>query len=333
MTEPVPRATRHSHAYRIDTHHHILPPTYLAEERERILRTVRVDQSFLQWSPERSLDEMDRNGVATAVTSISAPGVWFGDHTRSRSLARACNEYGARMASDHPNRFGMFAAIPLPDIEGSLAEIEYAIDILRLDGIGLMTSYGEKWPGDTSFVPVFDELNRRKAVVYFHPTAAYCCPTIPDIVPAMIEFPTDTTRAITSLLFSGTLSRCPDIQFIFSHGGGTLPMLAVRLTRIVGLQPMKHIAERIPQGAMHEFQRLYYDVVSAANEVSMAALLKLVPVTQLLFGSDYPYWPISTDLDALLALGLSLSDLAAIERENALRLFPKYQSSRPEVCG
>src|SRR5512147_713423 len=109
MAEAVTRATPHSHAHRIDTHHHILPPVYLAEERERILRTVRVDRSFLEWSPERSLEEMDRNGVATAVTSISAPGVWFGDHAHGRRLARACNEYGARMAGDHPNRFGMFA--------------------------------------------------------------------------------------------------------------------------------------------------------------------------------------------------------------------------------
>jgi predicted TIM-barrel fold metal-dependent hydrolase len=326
MSEPVTRATPHSHAYRIDTHHHILPPAYLAEERERILSTVRTDKSVLEWSPERSLDEMDRNGIATAVTSISHPGVWFGDHAHGRRLARACNEYGARMASDHPNRFGMFAAIPLPDIEGSLAEIEYSLDVLRLDGIGLMTSYGEKWPGDASFATVFEELDRREAVVYFHPTAAYCCPSIPDIAPPMIEFPTDTTRAITSLLFSGTLSRCPDIRFIFSHGGGTLPMLAMRLSRVLTLPARKHIAARIPQGAMHEFKRLYYDIVSAANEVSMAALSKLVPVTQLLFGSDYPFWPISSDLDALHALGLSPGDLAAIERENALRLFPKYQS-------
>jgi 6-methylsalicylate decarboxylase len=326
MTEAVAQSTRHTHPHRIDTHHHILPPTYLAEERDRILRTVRTDPSFLQWSPERSIEEMDRNGVATAVTSISAPGIWFGDHACGRRLARACNEYGARMASDHPNRFGMFAAIPLPDIEGSLTEIEYAMDVLRLDGIGLMTSYGEKWPGDASFAPVFEELNHRKAVVYFHPTAAYCCPTIPDIAPAMIEFPTDTTRAITSLLFSGTFSRCPDIRFIFSHGGGTLPMLAMRLSRVLTLSAWKHVAARISQGAMHEFGRLYYDIESAANEVSMAALLKLVPVTQLLFGSDYPFWPISSDLDALLALGLSPSDLAAIERENAQRLFPKYQS-------
>ncbi len=316
----------HSPACRIDTHHHILPPAYLAEERERILGMVMVGASFLEWTPARSIEEMDRNGVATSITSISTPGVWFGDDQRGRRLARVCNEFGARMAKDYPNRFGMFAAIPLPDIDGSLDEIAYALDVLELDGIGLMTSYGEKWPGDPAFAPVFEELNRSKAVVYFHPTAAYCCPSIPDIGPALIEFPTDTTRAITSLLFSGTFSRYPHIRFIFSHGGGTLPMLAMRLVGIVGRPPMKHIAARMPNGPMEELRKLYYDTANAANEVSMAALSKLVPMSQILFGSDYPYWPIAWDLEALLGLGLARADLAAIERENALRLFPRYRT-------
>ena len=133
----------HSAACRIDTHHHILPPAYLAEERERILGLVMVGAQFLEWTPARSVEEMDTNGVATSIASISTPGVWFGDHQRGRRLARLCNEYGARMASDYPTRFGMFAAIPLPDIDGSLAEIAYALDVLKLDGIGLMTSYGD----------------------------------------------------------------------------------------------------------------------------------------------------------------------------------------------
>jgi predicted TIM-barrel fold metal-dependent hydrolase len=267
---------------------------------------------------------MEASGVATAIVSISTPGVWFGNREQGRSLARLCNEYGARMMQDHPGRFGMFAAIPLPDIDGSLAEIAYALDVLKLDGIGLMTSYGDTWPGDPAYAAVFDELNRRKSVVYFHPTAANCCPAIPDLAPPLIEFPTDTTRAITTLLFSGTFSRCPDLRFLFSHGGGTLPMLVSRVTGSLARPAMKEVAARIPKGAVHELQRQYYDTASVANPVALAAITKFVPMTQVLFGSDFPFWPVSVAAEGLAQYGFSEHDLRLIERENALRLFPKY---------
>ncbi|HXP31549.1 MAG TPA: amidohydrolase family protein [Stellaceae bacterium] len=312
--------------HRIDTHHHILPPAYVAEERERILAVAgMVGPQFLDWSPQKAIEEMDRNGVATAIVSISTPGVWFGDKEQGRRLARLCNEYGASMMREHPGRFGMFAALPLPDIEGSLREIEYALDTLKLDGVGLMTSYANKWPGDPAFAPVFDELDRRKTAVYFHPTMAVCCPSIPDLAPALIEFPTDTTRAITTLLFSGTFSRCPDLRFIFSHGGGTLPMLVSRMTGSLDRASMKHVKARIPKGALYELRRQYYDTAGIANPVAIAALSKFAPMTQILFGSDFPFWPIAWIAEGLRGLELSVSDLQAIERDNALRLFPKYR--------
>jgi predicted TIM-barrel fold metal-dependent hydrolase len=143
------------------------------------------------------------------------------------SLARKCNEYSAQLVSDYPGRFGFFAALPLPDMEGSLREITYALDTLKADGIGLMTNYGDKWPGDPAFAPAFEELNRRKTVVYFHPTAPNCCKNlVPHVPTAFTELPNDTTRAVTSLLYSGSLARFRDIPFIFSHAGGTIPMLA-----------------------------------------------------------------------------------------------------------
>jgi predicted TIM-barrel fold metal-dependent hydrolase len=312
-------------AYRIDTHHHILPPAYLREERERILEAARpVTEGVLDWSPARALEEMDRNDVRLAVTSISTPGIWFGDNERGRRLARLCNEFGARIAQDYPARFGMFAALPLPDIEGSLREIDYALDVLKLDGIGLMTNYADRWPGDAAFAPVFAELDRRKAVVYIHPTAATCIPSIPEVSASLIEFPTDTTRAITSLLFSGTLSRCPNIRFVFSHGGGTLPMVVMRIIGSLRLPALQAIAARIPQGPMHEIQRLYYDIASATSDITFGALTKFVPISQLLFGSDFPYWPISRIVEGLESIGLSAAEIRAIERDNALRLFPAY---------
>lgn len=315
--------------HRIDTHHHILPPEWLAEERERILgsaQIVPVEQQ-LAWSPASAIEAMDAAGIATAIISISTPGVWFGNKEQGRRLARLCNDYGARMVHDFPGRFGMFAALPLPDVEGSLREIDYALDVLKLDGIGLLTSYGDTWPGDPAYAPVFDELNRRKSVVYFHPTAPDCCAhLVPGLSSAIIEFPTDTTRTIVQLLFSGTFSRCPDLRFIFSHGGGTLPMLVGRVVGSLGRPAMRETAARIPQGAMHELQRLHYDVASITNPAAMGALRALAPISRILFGSDFPFWPADTFAQGLRQLGFSHSDLSAIERDNALRLFPRFHS-------
>jgi 6-methylsalicylate decarboxylase len=309
--------------HRIDTHHHIVPPRYLEQHREAIYRIAHVHSpKMAAWTPQMSIDAMDRSGVATAISSISSPGVWFGDVAACRAMARECNEYAAGMARDYPGRFGLFASLPLPDVEGSLREIEYAYDTLKADGIGLMTNYGSLWPGDARLDPVFDELNRRKAVVYFHPHAAdYCSGILPEIPTPAIEFPFDTTRTIVSLLYSGTFSRCPDIRFIFSHAGGALPMLAGRIVAVAGTR--KEIVARMPRGAEHELKRQFYDIVNAANPVSFTAIRSLVGVSQLLFGTDFPFWSPQIWVDQLAQLGLSAADLLAIERGNALGLFPR----------
>ena len=210
----------------IDVHHHIVPPFYLAENRERIAgsRGGQISAAWLDWEPRKALDAMDQHGVATAVLSLSTPGVWFGDAEAARRTARQCNDYAADLARSHPRRFGLFSVLPLPDTDGSLREIEYALDVLKADGVGLLTSYGDKWLGDAAYQPVFEEFNRRKAVVFVHPTTPTCCRTLmPGIATVMAEVPQDTTRTIISLLFSGTFSRFADIRFIFCHAGGSVP--------------------------------------------------------------------------------------------------------------
>ena len=310
-------------ANRIDVHHHILPPPYMLKARDRILAISDRDHSaLLNWTPAKAIEEMDKNGIATAMTSLGLPGVWFNGAKAARSLARACNEYAAQMVRDYSGRFGLFAALPLPDQEGSLREIAYAMDVLKADGVGLVSSYDNKWPGDAAFAPVFEELNRRKAVVFIHPAVPGCCGHLmPDIPASTIEFLFDTSRAITSLLVNGTFSRCPDIRFIFCHAGGTMPMLAARTNAFV--QRHKEISDRVPKGVPYELKKLYYDVANSTNPSSMAALMNLVPTSQILFGSDFPYVSAAVTATGLDHFGLSASDLQAVNRENGIKLFPR----------
>jgi 6-methylsalicylate decarboxylase len=204
----------------IDLHHHVVPPFYLAEYGDRIAssRGGLISPAWLEWTPEKALLEMDRNGIELAVISLSTPGIWFGDPQSARDTARRCNEYCADLASRYPGRFGRFAVIPLPDIDGSLREIEYACDVLGAEGLGILTSYENRWLGHPGYAEVFGEMNRRGAVVFAHPTTPTCCQNLlPNVAPLMAEVPQDTARAIINLLVTGALYRNPNIQFVFAH--------------------------------------------------------------------------------------------------------------------
>jgi 6-methylsalicylate decarboxylase len=310
-------------ARRIDVHHHLYPPQYIEELGSQLLADSPAGVSRPgDWSPAKSIEEMDRNEVATSMLSL-VPGVWFGDNAAARRRARECNEWAMQMAGDHPGRFGVFASLPLPDVDGCLREIEYAFDVLKVDGIGLITSVNDKYPGEERYAPVFDELNRRKAIVYFHPHCPACCRNlIPGVAGAVLEFTMDTSRAITSLLFSGTLARCPDIRFIFSHSGGTMPLQVQRIVRLPSLD--KRLAPRVPNGAMVELQKLYYETAQGVTSIALGSLLQIVSVSQLLFGSDFPFRSASETVEGLMKYGFGESDLAAINCGNAHRLFPHF---------
>jgi len=310
----------HSSPHRIDVHHHLFPPPFLAqlvEHQHYLSRGVAA-----HWTPQVSLDDMDEADVATAITSITAPGFSIVKADLLRHITRECNEYGARMALDHPGRFGLFASLPLPDVVGSLKEIEHALNILKADGIGLLTSYNNQWLGDPAFVPVMDELNRRRAIVYVHPTTADCCRNLmPMVQDWVIEFPVDTTRTIASLLFSGTVLRCPDIKFIFAHCGGILPLLTEHLIRVPVIDPS--MQELVPAGVLHELCRFHYDVALRAHPTGLASALHMVSVSQLLFGTDAPLRRSRATVEGLTNYGFAPHELRAIDCENAQRLLPR----------
>ena len=305
----------------IDVHHHIFPPAYLGARSGEVAARSRGYTQVLEWTPEKSLADMDAGGTRTAILSMSAP-VWFGDVDEARGLARMANDYAAQMAADHPGRFGAFATLPLPDVEGSLAEMAHALDVLGAQGVGLLSNYGDKYLGDAMFRPLLEEMNARGAIAYVHPTVASCCQNlVPQIAPAFLELPFDSSRTITSLLYSGAFSAFPRIRWIFSHGGGTIPMLADRVSQWALARP--DLAALLPQGPMAELAKLNFDTASVTNAPALAAILALVPPTQLLFGTDYPYVataPQRAELERNLADPVAL---AAVEFGNAARMMPR----------
>jgi len=307
--------------HRIDIHHHIVPPKYAADLAKL------GGGGAPKWSPQMSLDDMDANGIATSVVALMQPGAYFNNAETDRRLARESNEYAAQMARDYPGRFGSFATLPLMDTQGSLREIEYAFDTLKADGIGLMTSYSTKYLGDPQFWPIWEELNRRKAVIYTHPLSPACCRNpIAGLPPSAIEFATDTTRTISSLLFGGAANKFPDIRWIWSHSGGTMPFLWARFTR-QEVDMKEKAREVLPNGVLSEVKRFYYDTAQGHHEGAIAALRALVAPSQIMFGSDFPYRKGEDVRIGLSERSFSGAERTAIDRGNALRIMPRLRTA------
>jgi len=277
-----------------------------------------------EWDLQNTLALMHRHAIATAITSISEPGIFFGDEAFRRDLARRCNEFSAQLIQEYPQRFGAFAILPLPDIDAALRELEYALDTLKLDGVVLLSSVDGRYPGDPLFDELFTELNRRKAVVFLHPTVPAINSELKlDLPPFLIEFVFDTTRAVTNLIYSGTLERCPDIRFIVAHAGGTVPFLAYRISMGQIMLPGAR------EGALTYLKQLYYDTALSVNPIALRSLQELVDSPNILFGSDTPFAP---ELALFLFVqgiqnfyGFDEQARKAVERESALDLFPRFK--------
>jgi 6-methylsalicylate decarboxylase len=318
----IPGASAQTKPHRIDVHHHIAPPVWV----DALKKAGKGNPIVNNWTIEKSLEDMDKAGVATAMTSPTTPQVRFLGNEDAARVARESNEYAKKLMVDHPGRFGVFAMLPLPYIDESLKEIAYAFDVLKADGIGMMTSYGDKWLGYSYFAPIWEELNRRKATVYTHPDGANCCVNLVEGLPeTVVEYGADTTRTIASLIFSGTSQRYKDINFIFSHGGGVLTATAERLEiQMVNTPPNKGKFTR--EDVDKELQRFFYDTAQISNAVTIDALVKLVPVSQVVFGSDFPYRTAEEHVKGLAAR-FNAADLKLIERDNALRILSRLREA------
>jgi predicted TIM-barrel fold metal-dependent hydrolase len=309
---------------RIDVHHHLISPAWKKQLMKwHPTRFIQGYETHLSFDPATDIASMDEGGVEKSFFSVTTPGMWFGDIDETRRVVREQNEYGARVAQDYKGRFGNFATVPLPDVDAALREIEYALDTLKADGISFVTSYGERWLGDKAFAPMWDELNRRSAVVYTHAHAPGCC-YIANYVEAIqgpipIEFNSDIARTIASVIASGTADRTPNVTYIWSHGGGS-----IWAQRFINANDLAAPAD--PKSKMYHLRRFYYDTAAANDSLKLGILKLAVPTSQILFGTDYPWGNPSGMAQSLRRSGLNADELRAIERDNALKIWPALGS-------
>ncbi|MEQ1946046.1 MAG: amidohydrolase family protein [Bryobacteraceae bacterium] len=303
---------------RIDVHHHHVPPGGAGGGRGPGGRGP--------WTAEKTLEQMDKFDIAASVLSMTQNGDVLYDNTeKGRAAVRAGNEFGAKLVQQYPKRFGLFTGVPLPDLDGAMKEITYGFDTLKADGIGIYTNDNQtRWPGDPYFDPMWQELNRRNAVVYMHPLAPPCCTKLNDSVPvSMNEYDFDITRACTSILVNGVLHKYPNVKIIIPHSGGTMPMIAGRIKDRYPHNPKTE--EYIPNGVIAELQKFYLDIAHASFPYPMAAAMKFAKPDHMLFGTDYPFEPIESTVNELPGLGLSAATMRAIERDNAEKILPRFK--------
>jgi aminocarboxymuconate-semialdehyde decarboxylase len=309
----------------IDVHHHILPDFFWRETNDP--RSPVGGIAPPPWDADSMLSFMDEAGIDVAVTSISTPGVHVGDDARARSLARRCNELSAELVRAHPSRLGGFAALPLPDVDGALEELAYALDELKLDGVVLFSNAHGVYLGDARFEPLFEELERRGAVVFVHPTAS------PDpsarqlgLPDSLIDFTADTTRAVAQMHYSNRFARTPNVKYIISHAGGTVPYLAGRWAIVDEMNVIPGGEER--GSAIETLRRLYWDTALSYRDPVLRLLREVVGMDQVLFGSDFPYLRRDLAVNCVERLGQT-AELTTNERDrvmsaNAIRLFPRF---------
>ena len=306
---------------RIDTHHHMIPRGY-----RKVLREAGIDdaggRAVPEWSPEGSLETMAEVHIATAVLSVSAPGTTFLPAAAdAAALARDLNDYSADVVAARPDRFGFFATVPMPHVDAAAAEAVRALDDLDADGVVLLANHAGVYIGEEGQDDLFAALESRSALVFIHP-AELPGPTVPGIAPWATDFLLDTTRAAYLLVRNGIRQRYPNIKFILSHAGGFVPYAGYRMAMGITAD-----TGRDPAQSLDEFSSFYFDTALSSTAAALPSLLAFAKPGHITFGSDWPFAPL--EVAKLFAAGLEsypgidADTLAAIERTNALTLFPR----------
>ncbi|MGW3961764.1 amidohydrolase family protein [Amycolatopsis sp. NPDC005003] len=321
-----------SRARRIDTHQHVIPPRYAEWLHKKGLRPGGVDVP--SWSESAALKFMDGHDIQTGVLSLSAPGVYFGDAAEARRWAREINDFCAAVVARHPDRFGFFATLTLPDVDGALAEAEYALDTLHADGIVLLANNDGRYLGDPAFEPLLAFLHDRGTAVFIHP-GELPAPEVPGIPTFTADFLLDTTRTAISLILSGAMKKYPGIKFILAHAGGFVPYIAYRILLTVlneknkaqqawTLLDQKH---QVPKH-LAVLKQFYYDIALSASPAALPSLLEVADPDHITYGSDFPFAPpaVVGFLDGQFEEYRMHSSLrTAIDRGNAEALFPRLK--------
>ncbi|KAL1920355.1 uncharacterized protein VTP21DRAFT_732 [Calcarisporiella thermophila] len=308
-------------ASRIDVHQHVIPPFYCDIMNDRNLDSG--GWPIPPWDKESAIEMMNEQNIATGIVSVSAPGVHLGDDAEARKLVRQVNEYGAQLVKEHPSRFGHFASIPLPDVEGSVAEAIYALDVLSGDGVVLMSNAQGRYLGDPNFEPLWKVLDSRSAVVFIHPTESKL-PKIQGIPAPIVDFPFDTTRTAFHMVLNGVMRKYTRMKVILSHAGGFLPYAAHRLAMSTLLLDPSRTVDDI----LSDMKRFYFDTAISASPTALPSLLAFAKPGHVLYGSDWPFVPtapgayFNNNLDTS-GEWVNSHTLESVNISNAKVLFPR----------
>jgi predicted TIM-barrel fold metal-dependent hydrolase len=314
--------------HRIDVHQHVVPPFWAKAIPNHGgdpsgPRSGDPSSTVLpQWSPESAIDFMDSQEIATGILSLTAPGIVGWGKSERRKMARRINEYTADLVAKWPDRFGNFATVPLPDVDGALSELEYALDTLRADGVILLGNYAEKYLGDMAFEPLWAEFDRRQAVVFVHPTL----PLSPaaGVAGPLVDYPFDTTRTAVQIVLNGIVDRYPGARVILAHAGGFVPYASHRFAELARV--FRPDAAK-PADILATFQRFYFDTALSSSPAALPTLRAFADKGRILFGTDFPFAPASvaasftTKLDSYE--GLTADEHRGISHRNAWILFPR----------
>ncbi|MBW4471013.1 MAG: amidohydrolase [Stenomitos rutilans HA7619-LM2] len=311
-----------SSANRIDVHQHIVPPAYRDWVNAKGFSFGSIP--IPQWDLQETIDLMDKHGIATGIVSVSTPGVSLGSGAEARDMAREVNEFAAQVAIDRPDRFSFFATLPLPDVDGAIAEAVYALDKLQAAGVILLANTHGHYLGEKAFDPLMEELNRRHAIVFVHPSDLPGA-SLPGVPPFAADFLLDTTRAAINLITSGSMTRHPNLKVILSHAGGFIPYAAHRMALICS-------TDGTYETGLNNLRQFYFDTALSGSPTALPSLLAFADSSHILFGSDWPFAPVEAVnhfTNGLDAYPLDPGLRSAINRQNAEGLFPQFTTSSP----